>query len=290
MNISGIIAVVVAGLVNNSEANRSRFSSPRQMHLGLNLVNFLSNILNGMVFVILGLNLEKIFTSEYFIHNNTWKWLMIGVAVYIGLLCCRIVYAKLYISDRSWRSAALFSFGGVHATVTLAMIFSLRGILENHLYTQVVLIEVVVIILSMVVSTVLFKVILPVDLDARNRLTRQNQIRQKMVEAGIKRVNEMSLEPNIRSLVMYDLQDQIQNNTMSSFFRQWHGVNQSQEKITVLQSVDQRRALMNAFDEEREYLHSLALKHQVPSNEIYDLYSEVLLSESLVLDPNNRLI
>ncbi|MCJ8185727.1 cation:proton antiporter [Lactiplantibacillus pentosus] len=67
IGVSGIIAVVIAGLVNNSEANRSRFSSPRQMHLGLNLVNFLTSILNGMVFVILGLNLERIFTSQYFI-------------------------------------------------------------------------------------------------------------------------------------------------------------------------------------------------------------------------------
>lgn len=47
---------------------------------------------------------------------------------------------------------------------------------------------------------------------------------------------------------------------------------------------------MHAFNEERRYLHSLALTHQIPSDEIYDLYSEVLLAESLVLDPKSRLI
>lgn len=47
---------------------------------------------------------------------------------------------------------------------------------------------------------------------------------------------------------------------------------------------------MHAFNEERRYLHSLALTHQIPSDEIYDLYSEILLAESLVLGPKSRLI
>ncbi|MCC3163839.1 MULTISPECIES: sodium:proton antiporter [Lactiplantibacillus] len=290
IGVSGIIAVVIAGLVNNSEANRSRFSSPRQMHLGLNLVNFLTSILNGMVFVILGLNLELIFTSQYFIHNNNWQWLMIGVTVYLGLLVCRLLYAKYKVGDHSWRSAGLFSLGGVHATVTLAMTFSLRGTLATNLYNQVILVEVVVIILSMVTATVVFNLKLPVDFDARNRPSRQREIRDEMVKSGIERVKKMDLDPAVRALVMYDLQDQIRSNTLRSFFKQWHGVSQHQEKINVLQSVDQRRALMHAFNEERRYLHSLALTHQIPSDEIYDLYSEVLLAESLVLDPKSRLI
>lgn len=111
-----------------------------------------------------------------------------------------------------------------------------------------------------------------------------------MVQAGIAQLDRLDLEPAVKDLVLYDLQDQVQNNTLGSFFKQWSGVSRHQEKITVLQSVDQRRALMAAFNEERRYLHSLALTHQVPSDEIYDLYSEVLLAESLVLDPKNRLI
>jgi len=290
VKVSGIIAVVVAGLVNNSEANRSRFSSPRQMHLGLNLVNFLSHILNGVVFVILGLNLERIFTSHYFTHNNNWQWLGIGIVIYVALLVCRIIYAKWRVADQTWRSARLFAFGGVHGTVTLAMTFSLSTTLSSNRYNQIILIEVVVIILSMLVSTVVFKFWLPVDWDARKRPQRQASIREQMVKVGIETVNEMDLGQLVRATVIYDLQDQVQRNTMRSFFKQWRGVSQHAEKITVLQSVEQRRALMHAFDAERDYLHSLALKHEVPSDEIYDLYSEVLLSESLVLDPKNQLL
>ncbi|MCJ8184704.1 hypothetical protein [Lactiplantibacillus pentosus] len=170
------------------------------------------------------------------------------------------------------------------------MTFSLRGTLATNLYNQVILVEVVVIILSMVTATVVFNLKLPVDFDARNRPSRQREIRDEMVKSGIERVKKMDLDPAVRALVMYDLQDQIRSNTLRSFFKQWHGVSQHQEKINVLQSVDQRRALMHAFNEERRYLHSLALTHQIPSDEIYDLYSEVLLAESLVLDPKSRLI
>lgn len=220
IDVSEIIAVVIAGLVNNSEANRSRFSSPRQMHLGLDLVNFLTSILNSMVFVILGLNLERIFTSRYFMHNNNWQWLALGITVYIGLVLCRLIYAKCYIGDRSWRSAGLFSLGGVHATVTLAMTFPLRETLTTNMYNQIILVEVVVIILSVVTATVAFNLKLPVDLDARNRPSRQRKIRTKMVQAGIERVKQMDLDPAVRALVMYDLQDQVQSNTLGSFFRQ----------------------------------------------------------------------
>ncbi len=44
---------------------------------------------------------------------------------------------------------------------------------------------------------------------------------------------------------------------------------------------------MGAFNHETQYLYEMALKHVIDSKYIYDLYSEVLLSESLVLDPEN---
>ncbi|HAT54804.1 MAG TPA: sodium:proton antiporter [Lactobacillus sp.] len=288
-NVSAIIAVVVAGLVNNSEANRSRFSSPRQMHLGLELGDFLSNILSGSVFVILGLNLGRIFTSNYFFSNTNWQWLIIGISIYLLMIMFRGLYAK-FINGYGWDSARLFAFGGVRGTVTLAMTFSVGGLLSESLYNQIVLIEVVVIVLSMLTPTIVFKLWLPLDTHLLERSLRQQKMRKKMVDIGIKTVNDMTLSDDVREVVVYDLQDQVQENTMFSFYRQWQDVSRHAENISALQSVAQRRALMQAFDAEREYLHSLALKHVVASDEIYDLYSEILLSESLVLDPENRLI
>lgn len=79
VEVSGIIAVVTAGLVHNSEANRSRFSSPRQMHLGIQLINLMTEILNSAVFVILGISLERILVSQSQILFGSLVWLIVGV-------------------------------------------------------------------------------------------------------------------------------------------------------------------------------------------------------------------
>ena len=76
---------------------------------------------------------------------------------------------------------------------------------------------------------------------------------------------------------------------VKSIFNQWRSVTTDKSTLTSIQSVEQRRALMQAFDEERNFLYDLAKNHMVNSEYIYDLFSEILLSESLVLDHKIRL-
>lgn len=47
---------------------------------------------------------------------------------------------------------------------------------------------------------------------------------------------------------------------------------------------------MYAFDAQREYLYDLANQHMINSDYIYEVYSEILLSEALVLDPKNQML
>ncbi|PIO86150.1 cation:proton antiporter [Pediococcus damnosus] len=291
IGVSGIIAVVTAGLIHNSETTRSRFSSPRQMHLGLELVNFANNVLNSFVFVVLGLSLERIVMEQRQSMENSMRWLGIGVLVYVGLLAARYVYGRFFITDRTNRSACLFALGGVHGTVTLAMTFSvLSNGVSQALFNEVVLIETVVIILSMLVPTLIFKAILPIDADAFNKSDQLKILRNEMVIVGIQHVKTMNLSEKVCEVVIYDLRDQVQKNTMKAFFRQWQSVTTDKATLTSIQSVDQRRALMQAFDAERAFLYDLAKNHMVNSEYIYDIFSEILLSESLVLDPQNQVI
>ncbi|WP_395387048.1 cation:proton antiporter [Pediococcus parvulus] len=291
VGVSGIIAVVTAGLIHNSETTRSRFSSPRQMHLGLQLVNFSNSVLNSFVFVVLGLSLERIIFEQRRSIGISLRWLAIGVLVYVLLLIVRFIYGRFFISDRTNRSALLFALGGVHGTVTLAMTFSvLSNGVSRSLFNEIVLIETVVIILSMLIPTIVFKVILPLDADTLNKTTQLKILRNEMVIVGVQHVETMTLSNKVREIVIYDLRDQVQKNTLKAFFNQWRSVTTDKSTLTSIQSVEQRRALMQAFDEERNFLYDLAKNHMVNSEYIYDLFSEILLSESLVLDPQNQVI
>lgn len=291
IDVSGIIAVVTAGLIHNSEASRTRFAAPRQMHLGIQTINFMDEILNGFVFVILGLNLERIFVANFTKATSSYAWLLIGAVGYLSLLICRWLYARFLIGDRSNRTATLFALGGVHGTVTLAMTFSIASEkLGSGVFSQIVLIETVVIILSMLVPTLIFHYWLPVDLDEHNRNQQTAKLRHEMVLVGIKQVKSMSLPKDVCNLVIYDIKDQDQHNGMRSFISQWKDASTQKEVLNTLKSVEQRRALMQAFNAERDYLYDLARRHVANSTVIYDLYSEILLAESLVLDPRNQLI
>ena len=152
------------------------------------------------------------------------------------------------------------------------------------------MVETVAIILSMAVPTVIFKILLPQDFDEQIRQQQLAFLREGMVKAGIKKLKSIDLEEAVRDNAMYDIRDQIQANTLGDFFKKWREINTEKRVLTNLQSVARRRALMYAFDAERAYLYDLAKRHVVNSDVVYEIYSEILLSESLVLDPQNQMV
>ncbi|XID86568.1 hypothetical protein ACF0HX_03255 [Pediococcus pentosaceus] len=254
------------------------------------MVNFTSRILNSFVFVILGINLKRIFTNNFQTILTSYGWLLVGFSIYVILTILRYFYGRLFIGDHKKLTALLFALGGVHGTVTLAMTFSVSSVLTSNQFTFVILVETVAILLSMVIPTIIFRFILPIDGDDRIKDSQLNYLRRGMVEAGIKRVKQMHLEPVVQASVIYDLEDQVQKNNLRRFFKQWQSVTTEKKALTVLQSVDRRRALMYAFDAQREYLYDLANQHMINSDYIYEVYSEILLSEALVLDPKNQML
>jgi len=282
MTMSGIIAVVSAGLVYNGEAQRSRFSEPRQFHLSVQLINFGSEILNSFVFVILGILLARIVVG-YHATPTTGHWFWIGLLVYGLELIGRYIHG-LAVKFTS-RDALIFSLGGVHGTVTLALALSISVLTaaDNQL---VLLVETVVIILSMLVPTVILPRMLPANQAVpRAKLTK---MRAEMVTAGLNQLTQLTLTPAVEASVTYDLRDQLRQTRLQSFLRQWRQSSWQPEIFTGDEALQERRALMQAFDAERQYLYELALTHQITSKYIYELYSEILLAESLVLDPANQ--
>lgn len=72
LHVSGIIAVVVAGLVHNAEAQRSRLLNSQQVHFAFDLVSMITEIFNSMVFVVLG---ARLYVYSNFGERPLWTWL-----------------------------------------------------------------------------------------------------------------------------------------------------------------------------------------------------------------------
>ncbi|WP_334329396.1 cation:proton antiporter [Companilactobacillus sp. HBUAS59699] len=285
LELSGIIAVVSAGLIFNGEMSRSRFSIPRYLSFFNQTVDFIGGALNSYVFVVLGISIARIVTDQREELTSTLKWLWIGMVIYVISTTIRYLYARILAKDSRIESVT-FAFGGVHGAVTLALAFSLAGMgIKGSSFDLILLTETVVIILSMLVPTILFKFILDPVLDEDDLREKSKRVREKMVGIGINYVHDLEISPAVKESVTFDLLDQTRKTTVKEFLRQWRGVNNKRYVFTGFQAVEERQILMNAFEKEREFLYELLDGVSLEEAQyIYDVYSELLISESLVLD------
>ncbi|WP_025023558.1 cation:proton antiporter [Companilactobacillus nodensis] len=285
IELSGIIAVVSAGLIFNGEMSRSRFSIPRYLSFFNQTVSFVGGALNSYVFVVLGISIARIVTDQRQEMTSTLEWLWIGIIIYLVSTTIRYLYAR-FLSKDSRMEAVTFALGGVHGAVTLALAFSLAGMgIKGTNFDLILLTESVVIILSMLVPTVLFKFILNPILNEDDIRAKSRRVREKMVGVGINYVHDLEISPAVKESVTFDLLDQTRRTTVREFLNQWRGVNSTRYVFTGFQAVEERQILMNAFEKEREFLYELLDGVALDEAQyIYDVYSELLISESLVLD------
>lgn len=287
LNVSGIIAVVVAGLIHNSESNRSRFISPRQTVFVFHSVSFLSEILNSIVFLLLGISWAKTITSSSSQFSHLFYWFLLGLITYVVLLVIRFIYS---IWKSNFKNSLIFSLGGVHGTVTLVMTFTVTNIMSLHLFMGLLIIESTVILLSLIVPTILFKFLLPPEKEDSLRELKLKQLRREMVKVGVNAINQIKTDSEVKKLVLYDLRDQADLNSTHSFFNQYHQFGTDKSLLSELKSKERHQLMMRAFTAERRYLHELANTNSVELELINEIYSEVLYAEVLMHDPQTRLI
>ncbi|WP_119325482.1 sodium:proton antiporter [Companilactobacillus musae] len=283
IHVSGIIAVVVAGLVHNAEAQRSRLTNAPQVHLGFDLVSMITEILNSMVFVILGFMFLQIISKEKFTYNS-FNWLLIGIVLYIANVLTRYIYGRLRLNFNN-KSGWIFALGGVHGAVTLALAYTLA---EFHVKTGdfnlVLISESVLIILSLIVPTIVFRFLLEKDATDDEIATEIGKIRVNMVHKAIDAVEKMYLPDNVKESVIFDLMAQKQRTRTKDFVKAWVKVVRHPE-FTGAEKELEMRAFMNALAQEREYLDMISQSEVKYQNYVFELYNEILMAESLVIGP-----
>ncbi|KZU50185.1 Na/H antiporter [Lactiplantibacillus plantarum] len=123
LGVSGIIAVVFAGLVHNAEGERSALANPQLASDIYQLIGLLSDILNSVVFIVLGIMLLRTALDHSVSYNGSLIWIVIGVILYVANLLARYGYVRL-IHHVPNREAWVFALGGIHGAVTFALAFT----------------------------------------------------------------------------------------------------------------------------------------------------------------------
>lgn len=284
INVSGIIAVVCAGLVHNAEAQRSKLTNAPQVHEGYDLVSMITETFNSVVFVILGFMFVKIIIDDK-ITTSSLNWILIGLTLYIINVLTRYFYGRLRLEFNN-KSAWIFSLGGVHGAVTLALAYTLAEVhVKTGDFNLVLMSESFLIILSLIVPTIVFRFLLPKSTNNLAIGHEVDELRYNMVHEAIEVVNKMYLPDNVKESVVFDLLSQKQRTKTRDFVKAWLNVVKRPE-FTGAEKELEMRAFMAALAKEREYLDMVSQSEVKYQDYVYELYNEVLLAETLVIGPD----
>ena len=221
--VSGIIAVVVMGVLSNAERHHTQFMSSQLNNLNNQLTNIVSQLLNGLVFVFLGTSIVRVF--GHYIHEPLHSWvgyIGMGIAIYAVMTFFRHLMIERTKSDSPMaamidmenrhRDAWIFAFGGVHGTVTMAMAFSLPVLLDNGQAfphrDMLLLVAATVIIVSLVVPLIVLPRLLPKVQPAYD-MAEYSKAHIDMINAAMAYVEGTDASNAVKRTVIKQLQNQL---------------------------------------------------------------------------------
>lgn len=215
IGVSGILAVVAGGVTHAIEQDRMEANLAKLQIASSNTWNIILFILNGLVFVLLGLQIPDvstvIFQDEAFNNMQVISYILI-------ITCCLMILRFLWVwlfwagnwsvskkknaKKPKLRASMLMTFSGVRGAVTLAGAFSIPFTLadgspfpERHL---IIFLAAGVILCTLILASVLLPILsekkdkqVAVDLD-----TKIQHAKRKLLRSAIKTLKEGMNEDN----------------------------------------------------------------------------------------------
>ncbi|MCI1985193.1 MAG: sodium:proton antiporter [Lactobacillus sp.] len=164
LHASGVIAVVVAGLLNNARGNRYIAALPELRIVSERTWDIVVYVLNGIIFLILGIELPVAMHQTIVARDvNTGQALLDVVLVYLVVLALRIAWVYGYqvighLPQANFKTAILSGLSGVRGAITLVGVLAVpltladgRAFPERHL---MLFIAAGFVVLSLVVAVI----------------------------------------------------------------------------------------------------------------------------------------
>ncbi|MCM3040993.1 Na+/H+ antiporter [Paenibacillus motobuensis] len=222
--LSGILAVVAGGIVHAIEKDRTESMQAELQVVSQNTWSVILYILNGLVFVVLGLQIPG--ATETILHSPHYSNLQvlgfIGI-ISIGLILLRFIWVYLFW-EGSWllgsgdtlerpklNSSVLLSLSGVRGAVTLAAAFSIPYFLQDGSFFPerdlIIFLAAGVILCSLIIASIMLPILSKTDDDTlENEEGREREARARIIKAAIQSVKEATTDEN-RTAASYIIAD-----------------------------------------------------------------------------------
>lgn len=168
---SGILAVVAAGLIHGIEQDHLKLTSTKVQFVLQTTWQIISDILNGFVFVLLGLTLPTVIYALSTQHTEQF-FILLGLALLIYLVAWALRFGWVYLGfvkvfSRSLSKrtiSALIATGGIHGTMTLSLALSLPFTVAGKAFPlrdELIFVAASVILFSLLVPTFVMPWLVP---------------------------------------------------------------------------------------------------------------------------------
>jgi Na+/H+ antiporter len=303
LGASGILSAVAAGMMQSWLDLLPRQTSTRL--LNRSVWSLLEFAFNGLIFLLLGLQLPDIIKAVASHETSLWPTLLYRcldvVAIFLVLLVLRFVWVqsiwRLSVLLRRWRgrgemtqvptarSCWLLTVGGVRGAVTLAGILSVPLLLEGNAFPErdlLIFIAAGVILLSLISACIALPLLLR-GIEKSPDDKRRNEVRdawRKTAEAAIHALEIEEAKPVDAAEAA--LAAELKARIMSEYRHQLEVFNDSAEAQALAFQMDllERRLRLKALRAQRLELYSLSRHHQIGDDVLREVLGELDLSEA----------
>lgn len=287
LHASGVIAVVVAGIIHSLVREHTETMIAEEQVLTENIWSIVLFVLNGFVFLLLGLNIPSSMI-ETVSDPNIGNWLAIGYVIVIGLviLGIRFIWSYLffYYENRSIKSKnaikpdlktiLVTSLTGVRGAVTMAGVLSLPFILMNGQEfperSLILFLAAGVILFTLVLATIFLPTLSKVESTEGEELNHINltEAKNKILLTTTKKLKLEINEEN--ESAVYELIDEYKVK-----FQENQSIHSSMEQEAILYQQKMIEVRLMALESERKYIHELNEKNVI-DKETFEVFEKSL--------------
>jgi CPA1 family monovalent cation:H+ antiporter len=303
VEVSGILSAVAAGMMQSWLDLLPRQTNTRL--LNRSVWSLLEFAFNGLIFLLLGLQLPDIIKAVASHETSLWPTLLYRgldvVAIFLVLLVLRFVWVqsiwRLSILLRrlrgkdeitrvpSARSCWLLTVGGVRGAVTLAGVMSVPILMGTDAFPErdlLIFIAAGVILLSLIAACIALPLLLR-GIEASPDDKRRNEVRdawRKTAEAAIHALETEEVNP--QDAAQSALAAELKARIMSEYRHQLEVFNDSAEAQALAFQMDllERRLRVKALRAQRLELYSLSRHRQIGDDVLREVLGELDLSEA----------
>lgn len=296
---SGVIAVVAAGIVHTLVKEKTSTIVAQEQVLTDNLWSIIAYVLNGVIFLLLGLALPTA-TRSLFENEQISNWLLLGYVIALGVvvLVIRFLwmmafnYADCYILKNeeaekpTVKNGLISSLVGVRGTITMVGVLSIPLVTaSNELFpsrSMLTFLAAGVILFTLIVATIFLPILSKNEDGEKHTEFDLNEQKQRMLIKAIKKIKKERTDEN--SSVVHELL-----NEYMVMLRMLQSKNRNEEELLLYNDqlmVERLRALKL----ERQYMQEFANSNPIPALVMKDIEKSIMEREKVVMTGSRRVI